>query len=285
MYAVLGVSGNTGRVVAERVARRGARVVVRDAAKGASWAHKAEVAVANLLDVDALTQAFRGVEGAYVLLPPNRVSTDYVAEQAKMTQVIAEAARRVSLQHIVLLSSVAAQYPEGTGLIRTRHYAEKVLREAVPNTTFVRPAYFLENWGASLRGVADGIFPTFYSPDVAIDQVATADIGRIAADALLAGPAGHEIIELASGHQAWSPREIAGIVSKLVGRELQVVYAPLSAIVPTFTSLGMSANVAGLYHEMIGTFNAATGDFWERTGNFVRTSTTPESVFAGLLAR
>lgn len=288
MYAVLGVSGNTGRVVAERLLAlgRGVRVVVRDASKGEAWrARGAEVAVADLLDAAALTEAFRGVDGAYVLLPPNPTSPDFVAEQARKTDAIAEAARASGLPHVVLLSSVAAQWPAGTGPIVTVHHAEKVLRAAVPNTTFVRAAYFVENWGGSLGALNDGILPTFLKPDVAVDMVTTEDIGRVAADALLAGPNGHEIVELASSHRQWSPREIGAIVSRLVGRELQVVHAPEEAIVPTFTSFGMSANVAGLYREMISTFNRGEGDGWERSGRFVRTPTSPETAIAKLLGR
>jgi uncharacterized protein YbjT (DUF2867 family) len=286
MYAVLGVSGNTGRVAAERIlaTKRGLRVIVRDASKGEAWAGRgAEVALADIADSAALTAAFRGVEGAYVLLPPSNQSPDLVAEQDRKSTAIAAAAEAAGLPHLVLLSSVAAQWPASTGPIVTLHAAEKKFRAAVPNTTFVRAAYFVENYGGSLGALADGIFPTFLRPDIATDLVATGDIGRMAADSLLAGPAGHEIVELASSHRQWSPRDIAGIVSKILGKELTVVHAPSDAIVPTFTSYGMSPNVAGLYKEMIDTFNGADGDPWERSGRFVRTATSIEASIARLL--
>src|SRR5437016_5265158 len=72
MYVVAGVSGNTGKVVAETLLsqKKPVRVIVRDAAKGAAWkARGAEVAVAELDDVPALTKALAGAEGAYLLLP------------------------------------------------------------------------------------------------------------------------------------------------------------------------------------------------------------------------
>jgi NAD(P)H dehydrogenase (quinone) len=289
MFGIVGASGNTGKVVAERLLAQGAkvRVVVRDAAKGEAWAAKgADVAVADLLDADALTRAFTGVRGAYVLLPPNPVSTGLVAEQARKAEAIATAVKAAGVRHLVLLSSVAAQYPAGTGPIVTLHAAEARFAAAVPRRTFVRAAYFLENWGSSLGGVADGVFPTFLRPDVAIDMVATADIGREAADALLAGGVdGTEVVNLASGPGPVSPREIGALVSRLVGRELNLVNPPLQAIVPTFTSFGMSKDVASLYEEMITTFNGATSDPWERQHRFVRGPTTPEAVLRGLLGR
>lgn len=288
MFVVLGVSGNTGKVVADRLLDAGAqvRVVVRDAAKGAAWAAKgAQVAVADLLDAEALTAAFQGAKGAYVLLPPNPVSTDFLAEQGQKTEAIATAVARAGVQHVVLLSSVAAQFPAGTGPIVTVGRAEKRLAEVAPRLTAVRAAYFLENWGGSLGALADGIFPTFLNPDVAIDMVATADIGRVAADALLTGGvAGKQIIELSSGSRGYTPREIGETVAAIVGRQLQVVNPPLAAVVPTFTSFGMSEHMAGLYHEMLSGFTAG-GDPWERTGWTVRGPTTAETVLRGLLGK
>ena len=74
MYAIAGVTGHTGKAVAETLHAKGQpiRVVVRDETKGASWKSRgAEVAVASVDDESALTGALRGVSGAYVLLPPD----------------------------------------------------------------------------------------------------------------------------------------------------------------------------------------------------------------------
>src|SRR5207244_527511 len=78
MYAIAGVTGHTGSIAAETLLAQGkpVRVIVRDAAKGAAWAKKgAEVAVASLDDVGALTKALTGVQGAFVLLPPQAAIT------------------------------------------------------------------------------------------------------------------------------------------------------------------------------------------------------------------
>ena len=77
MFAVAGVTGQTGRIVADTLLTRGhdVRVIVRDAVKGAPWqARGAEVAVAALDDEPALTRALTGVQGAYLLTPPDAVS-------------------------------------------------------------------------------------------------------------------------------------------------------------------------------------------------------------------
>ena len=63
MFVVVGATGNTGAAVAETLLDRKqpVRIVVRSADKGAAWKAKgAEVAVASLDDVPALTKALRG---------------------------------------------------------------------------------------------------------------------------------------------------------------------------------------------------------------------------------
>jgi uncharacterized protein YbjT (DUF2867 family) len=72
MFVVAGVTGNTGKVVAETLLaqKKPVRVLVRDEAKGAEWKRRgAEVVVAELDDAAALDRAFAGATGAYFLLP------------------------------------------------------------------------------------------------------------------------------------------------------------------------------------------------------------------------
>ena len=92
MYAIAGVSGNTGSVVANTLLAAGkpVRVIVRDAAKGEPWKAKgAEVAVASLDDRAALAAALKGTQGAYLLIPPGGFGeTNIPANRAKTTQAI-----------------------------------------------------------------------------------------------------------------------------------------------------------------------------------------------------
>src|SRR5204863_2945378 len=86
MYAIAGVTGHTGKAVAQTLLAKGQsiRVVVRDEAKGASWKGRGvEVAVASVDDEAALTRALSGVSGAYVLLPPDAATTDFFGSRAR----------------------------------------------------------------------------------------------------------------------------------------------------------------------------------------------------------
>ena len=82
LYAVAGVTGNTGAAAADALLERGAgvRVIVRDPQKGEKWAARgAEIAVADLGSAHALTDALTGTDGAYLLSPPDFNTDDFLA--------------------------------------------------------------------------------------------------------------------------------------------------------------------------------------------------------------
>jgi uncharacterized protein YbjT (DUF2867 family) len=78
---------------------------------------------------------------------------------------------------------------------------------------------------------------------------AAKNIGEVAAQALLDGPRGVRVIELA-GPEDSSPNDVARVLSQLLGRRVEVVEAPLDAVVPTFTGFGTSLNIAELFREL-----------------------------------
>ena len=253
MFVITGATGNTGSIAAQTLLKAGkqVRVVVRSAAKAKALAEQgAEVVEADLNDEPALTRAFQGAEGVFVLSPPDMTLTDFLGERKKLTDRLARVTQAAGVQHVVFLSSVGAQHSAGTGMIRSTHAGEQALRGTGLPVTFVRAAYFMENWGAVLHPVqADGVLPTFIAAKKAIPMVATRDIGKCVAQALLDGPRGTRIIEL-RGPADVSPEGVAAAFAKILGRDVKVAEAPLEAVVPTFISFGISENVAGLFREL-----------------------------------
>ncbi|MCB9731134.1 MAG: NmrA family NAD(P)-binding protein [Deltaproteobacteria bacterium] len=286
LYAVAGVTGHTGRRAAETLLSRGARVrvIVRDPAQGEAWAARgAEVAVADLWDEPALADALRGAAGAWLLSPPRVTSPDPLADAERLGRSFAAAIPRSGVGHVVLLSSVGAQHAAGTGPIRTVHHLEGVLNRLGVARTFVRPAYFLENWASSLgpaRG--DGVLPTFIPADLVFPQVATADIGRVAAEQLLAGPPadGRRVVELA-GPEDLSSADVAALVGALLGRPVAPHAAPAAAASQVFPQFGLSQAVADLFAEMYAGVASGVVAF---EGAPVRGSVTARETLAALLA-
>ena len=112
--------------------------------------------------------------------------------------------------------------------------------------TFVRAAYFMENWGGALFGVAQGVLPSFLLADKAIPMVATRDIGIAAARLLAEGGSGKRVIELA-GPREYSPRDVAAALARAVGKPIAVQEAPEDAMEPALAAAGMNAEWARLF--------------------------------------
>ena len=154
MFVVLGASGNTGKAVAETLLRqkKKVRVVLHDAAKEKAWGEAgADVAIADVDEGATLERAFSGAEGVYVLLPPNFSSSHVRVDNNRRTHTIAAAVEAAGVPHVVLLSSIGAQQSDGTGPVLGLRDAETVFGRAKVAATFVRAAYFMENWGGSPR--------------------------------------------------------------------------------------------------------------------------------------
>ena len=111
-------------------------------------------------------------------------------------------------------------------------------------------------------------------------MVSTPDIGKTVAQSLIEGPRGVRVIEL-SGPSDASPNDVAAAFSRILGKPVQVLEAPLEAVVPTFTSLGISGNVAELFREMYEAL--AAGKLSPEPGELVRGTTQLESTLRGLL--
>lgn len=285
MFAIAGVTGHTGAATANALLAQGkpVRVIVRSTEKGEAWKKKgAEVAVADLSDVTALSAALRGVKGVYLLSPPNFAAKDFIADRKALAEAMAAAVKAAKVPSVVFLSSVGAQLASGTGPIVTAHNAEQVLRSAAPSVTFVRAAYFLENWG-SVIGLAksQGVLPHYGAIDVKFSQVTARDIGAAAARALLDPSDGVRVVELA-GTEDWSVNDVAAELSKLLGNPVQAVSAPVADAHAGLLQAGVPDPMAGLYAQMYAGF--ATGQIgWEHPASLTRGETSLRDGLRALL--
>ena len=276
MFVVLGATGNTGSVVVETLLSRKqpVKVVVRSSEKGSSWKAKgAEVAVASLDDVPALTKAFEGAKGVYLLVPPNYGAEAWLADQRARMDRAAEAVQKSAVQHVVFLSSVGGHIAGGTGPIRAASYGEYALGCTAKRLTILRPCYFMDNWGPVLgMAKAQGVLPTFIASQAKIPMISTKDIGRIGAEQLIAGGYGKQIVEMA-GPEEYSPEQAASALGQILGKTVTAQHAPLSAVVPTFKSFGFSDEAAKLFEEMYTAFSkGAIG--YEHPAKLVRGTVT-----------
>lgn len=262
MYVVTGATGNTGRVVANRLLDAGkkVRVISRSAEHLRPFVSRgAESFVADLADQAALTRAFTGAEAVYAMIPPNPTSQDFRAEQRRVTESIAGALEKAAVKHAVALSSIGADKEAGTGPVAGLHEFENRLnRIAGLNVVHVRAGYFMENTlgqAAAIRAM--GRMPGPLKGELKLPFIATDDIGAAIAELLLKLDfTGRQTRELL-GQRDLSYNEAAEIIARAIEKpDLKYVQFPAEQIKPVFIHLGMSANIADLILEMSAALNS-----------------------------
>jgi len=281
MYAVTGALGQTGTAVANALLAAGAsiRLIVRsDDARSAHWyARGAEIVVVDLRDTAGLTRAFDGVEGAYLMNPPNYRAGDMFVEARSIHSSLITAANHAAVAHVVALSSVGAHQPAGTGNIATTWDFEQQLNKLHGRLTVLRAANFMENWAWSLHPVlAQGVLPTmFLPPERPLPMVAARDIGSTAAQLLLDTSEITEtrrLIEL-HGPQDYSPQDTGRTLGELLNKEVAVVAADEADWPGVFRGQGFPEATVRAFCEMFHGFNDGTVAF-ESTHETRRGATT-----------
>jgi uncharacterized protein YbjT (DUF2867 family) len=288
MFVVTGASGNTGSVVATTLLERGEKVraVVRDEARGAALrARGAEVHVARLEDAAALTAALRGAEGAYLIVPPDYTSKEFLAGRRVVVDAYAQALEASPVPRAVVLSSVGADGAGPLGLIASIRYAEQRLARARASVTFLRASYFLENWLSVLPVAREhGVLPTLLREGRAIPMVSTVDIGRVAADLLRASSPPGPIVAL-TGPSPVSPDDVAAALGRALGKPIATAPVPDAEIVGVLESGGFSNDVARLFREMVRAIDDGSIAFrHEDEARTVRGTTTLDAAVARWLA-
>lgn len=285
MYAVIGASGNTGSAVAQALLNLGkpVRVVVRRPEAGVDFRKQgADMAVADLADPNALAAALTGVDGAYVMTPPLLEAQDPDGTKRAFNAAIRSAAEQAGAPPLVVLSSMGAHQPSGTGPVVSLHELEQSLRDYPGRVTFLRAPYFLDNWMEAFGPATEnGIFPSLIAPGIHIDMASTTEIGRTAAELLLDNHVHHRVVELRSASR-YSAQDVALDLARLLGKHLEVVYPPRSEWNDILTGAGLSQVGAIQMAELIDSINAGRIGF-SGEGEYRTATEGPATLFGRLL--
>jgi len=283
---VLGATGKTGGTATERLLAAGVKVkaVGRSAEKLAALQKRgAQAIVADVADAVGLTDAFRGSDGVYLMIPADITKPDVLGQYARAGEAMARAVRDAGVRRAVLLSSVGAELPAGTGPIAGLHGVEERLR-AIDGLalTILRPGYFYENHYATLGLIKQqGINGGAIDPDVAMPTIAAADVGSAAAEALRAPVAAGVVVRELFGPRDITPSEATRLIGKAIGKpDLPYLRFPDDGYVKGLESAGIHPDAARLFLEMAQAFNK--GVVRPRDANErVRTAMTFESFADG----
>jgi NAD(P)H dehydrogenase (quinone) len=263
MYAVMGITGNVGGTIADSLLQHGKQVrgIARDAAKTRMWQDRGVEIVTSNYD-DRLTAALSGVEGVFVMIPPNMVPEPGFPDSVARIAAIKKAILAVKPPRAVFLSSWGSEKTSGLGLIVPNRILEQELGDTGVPSAFLRPAWFMENLVYSLSAArSTGNYFSFYQPlERPYAMVATNDVGRIGAQTLLQDWQGNRVIEI-SGPISYSSKDAAAALGAAIGRPIAAVAVPRQSWVDTLAQNGMPADRSGAYIEMVDSLNSGWIDF------------------------
>ena len=290
MITVMGASGNTGGRISEQLLQQGEeiRAIGRSSQRLAGLKSKgADVRTGDAADAAFLTSAFRDTVAVYTLLPPDPQSPDLRKKWDQEGEAIVKAIRDSGVRHVVFLSSIGADLPEGTGPIAGLHGQEERLRKLPDiNALVLRPASFFENFHAVLGLIKhQGINGGAVAPDLRLPMIATRDIADVAARALKARDWTGIVVRELLGPRDITFAEATRIIGGQVGKpDLKYVQFPYADFASSLVQMGIAQNVAGLYAEMARAFNEGKMNSLEGRRPENTTPTRFED-FADVLAR
>jgi uncharacterized protein YbjT (DUF2867 family) len=221
---VTGATGKTGSVVATELLRSGFRVralVRREDIRSASLREQgAEVALADLSDVERIADALKDVQRAYFCPPFD----PYMIQGAAAFAVAANAAR---LEYIVGLTQWLAS-PSHPSLMTRQLWLANHLFAMTPGVahTIINPGFFADAY-LMLMGYAANVdaFPWIYGESRNAPP-SNEDIGRVAAAALM-DPARHAGKSYRpTGPRLLSGQDMAQAIARVVGRSVRVLPTP-----------------------------------------------------------
>lgn len=238
---VTGATGKTGSVVSAELlkARYPVRVLVHreDGRSARLKAQGAEIAVADMSDVERVADALKDVQRAYYCPPFD----PYMIQGAVAFAVAAKEAR---LEHIVGMTQWLAS-PSHPSLMTRQHWLVDRLFSMMPRVThtIVNPGFFADAYLVTIGLSAHlGIFPWIFGNSRNAPP-SNEDIARVAVAALMdparhAGKSYHP-----TGPELLGAKDMAKAIGRAVGRSVKVVPTPTWLFMKAARTVGYPIDV------------------------------------------
>lgn len=268
---VTGATGKLGRLIVERLVQlqRPVRILTRrpDAAKDL-FGSAVDIVAGDFDDAASVGIATRGI-GRLLLLSPigDRLAAHQIA--------VAEAAALAGCARIVKISgSDWTIKPPGNSISGDAHSAvEQRLTELSAESVSLRPnAWMQVSLHNTIRQVLNGHEIAALNPSAAVGYIDARDIADVSVHQLLADRVAGEVLILA-GSAVVSPREIAALLSRLLGRPVGVVKKPA---LPTSEDVDFEHRAVAQFASLIAAGRAAmtTNTVFDLLGRKPRTIET-----------
>ncbi|MFC0181932.1 Uncharacterized conserved protein YbjT, contains NAD(P)-binding and DUF2867 domains [Pseudarcicella hirudinis] len=211
----------------------------------------AKAAIGSVADSAFLKEVFTGADAVYTMTPPNLGGANVILNTTEAGKAFASAIKDTGVKRVVMLSSIGADLPNGTGPIAGLYNIEQ-LYAALDNVaiTFLRAGLFYTNFYNDvpmIKGLS--IMGSNYPADISLPLVHPDDIAIAAAEELQKPSAGKNIRYIVSDVR--KPLEFAKILGSAIGKpELPWVEFTDEQALTGMIQAGLPTEIAGLYTEM-----------------------------------
>jgi NADH dehydrogenase len=233
--AITGGTGFVGRHLAERLLGEGHEVVLvsRHSGKPADPTHRATWVATDLSDTDILAGAFTGCDAVAHCAGINRELRSQTFERVHVegTRRVVEAARRVGVRRIALMSFLRARPDCGSAYHESKWAAEEIVRASGLDYTIIKAGMVYGRGDHMLDHLSHAfhtlpLLATVGLRQKAIRPLAIEDLLHVLQAALIDGRLPSKTVAL-TGAEELLLSEAAGRVAEVLGRRVWIFPAPV----------------------------------------------------------
>ena len=192
-YVITGGAGNISKPLVLQLLKAGHAVTVT----GRSAENLKELtdagataAVGTVEDLAFLTKIFKGADAVYTMVPPNWAAVQWKQWIGNAGENYAAAIRANGITHVVNLSSIGADLPDGCGPVSGLYKVEQALNASGAAVKHLRPSYFFSNFlgNAAMVKHMNIIGSNFGGDGFKLPMSSTDDIAAVAFEELTGFP-------------------------------------------------------------------------------------------------
>ncbi|MCS3800093.1 NAD(P)H-binding protein [Niastella sp. OAS944] len=253
-FTITGSLGNISKPIVETLVKNGHEVTVIS-----SNAQKVQViealgakaAIGSITDTAFLTNAYKGADAIYTMVPPDFTAVNYRQHMTEVGNSLLEAIKGSGVKRVVNLSSIGAHLSEGTGPVAALHEVEQILNTlngvAIKH---LRAGFFYTNFLMDIPLIKNmGIMGSNYEGKSRLSMTHPKDIAEVAAQELQGSFEGKTHKYIVSDEQAIA--DVAQTLGAAIGKP-ELPWVPISDadLLGALTGAGLSESLSKLYVEM-----------------------------------
>jgi len=251
---IAGSLGNIGKPLTKKLREAGHQVTVishTEKRRTDIEALGAKAAIGSVNDAGFLRSAFAGADAVYIMVPPNPGAENVLHYMNQAGEAFAKAIKEAGISRVVMLSSIGADVPSGTGPISGLYAVEQLFNKIDGlSITFLRAGFFYTNFYNDVPVIkAMNVLGNNFPGDLTLLLVHPEDIAAAAAEELELRSGGKRVRYIVSDLK--TPAEAAGILGGAIGKpELPWVEFTDEQALHGIKQAGLPDEMARLYVEM-----------------------------------